>query len=398
MTVGRMKIDVLTLMVAGSFLMTASAIILLAAWSQIRSPALLWWASASFSNGFGVALLIYGIASGGPGFILTAISINALSPAMVWAGARAFNRDRQIPLLLAAGPVLFVAFGAAAIGGASSFPLTLMSMVAWVAYLGAAIFELWRGRKEGLSARWPLIAFMAVHAFIFFAGAVGSLQGEAFDGAIPAFTTMFSAIHFEALIYVIGTAIFMVLLCKQRSEAEHIFAARHDSMTGIVNRGAFLDTAKRILDRHREDAAAVALLMFDLDHFKRINDTFGHSIGDEVIRTFTGTTLRVLRPNDLFGRYGGEEFAIVLPGATVEVAYAIGERIRHNFAAAAVTVDGREVNATVTGGIATAGIEDMSIEALLRRADRNLYRAKHLGRNRIEHDQSASGARVMRIA
>jgi diguanylate cyclase (GGDEF)-like protein len=233
---------------------------------------------------------------------------------------------------------------------------------------------------------------------MFVGGIFDILDGSLTDELVPPLSSWFSLIQFESLVYSIGTAVFMVLLCKQRSENRHIFAARHDTMTGIVNRGAFIEAATRILDRQRADAAAVSLIMFDLDRFKTINDTYGHSVGDEVIRLFTVTAQRVLRPNDILGRYGGEEFAVMLPGATVEVAHAIGERIRYNFARAAVTVDGRPIAATISGGIATAVGDDMSLESLLRRADGNLYRAKRHGRNRIERDHGESAERVVRIA
>ncbi len=91
-------------------------------------------------------------------------------------------------------------------------------------------------------------------------------------------------------------------------------------MTGTANRGAFLEGAQRLLQRAQSDGTSFSLIMFDLDEFKSVNDTFGHDVGDAVIRVFVQTARSMLRPSDLIGRYGGEEFVVALPKATVEAA------------------------------------------------------------------------------
>jgi diguanylate cyclase (GGDEF)-like protein len=122
--------------------------------------------------------------------------------------------------------------------------------------------------------------------------------------------------------------------------------------------------------------------MFDLDHFKAINDRHGHRAGDEILRAFADTVHNSLRPTDLFGRYGGEEFTVALPGATIETAYVIAERVRHAFAERHRFRDGQPLNATVSAGVAEAGA-DTTFEAVIDAADRALYEAKNLGRDRV---------------
>jgi diguanylate cyclase (GGDEF)-like protein len=178
-------------------------------------------------------------------------------------------------------------------------------------------------------------------------------------------------------------------------------AARIDSLTGVANRGAFFTQAGRILRRARDAQAPVTLIVFDLDYFKRINDSYGHAAGDRVLRCFAETAGATLRPADLLGRIGGEEFAAILPGVGMEAAYVIAERVRHAFEVASTSVGHAIVRATVSAGTALASPEG-NVETILEAADRALYRAKANGRNRVERalDQlwTASETNVIRVA
>ena len=180
-----------------------------------------------------------------------------------------------------------------------------------------------------------------------------------------------------------ASAILMALICKERETQEYMRASRNDSLTGIANHGALLESARRLFERCRKEGTPLSLIMFDLDHFKAINDRFGHRTGDDILRAFADTVRGLLRPTDLFGRYGGEEFTVVLPGATLETAQVIAERVRHAFAERHRFLDGSPLNATVSAGVAEAGA-DMTFEDTVDAADRAMYRAKQLGRNRVE--------------
>ena len=122
--------------------------------------------------------------------------------------------------------------------------------------------------------------------------------------------------------------------------------------------------------------------MFDLDHFKSINDRFGHDVGDEALRTFAATASSNMRGDDIVGRLGGEEFAAILPG-NGDTAFMVAERVRLAFEVAGVTISGHDMNATVSIGAAESPAETANITALLTRADQALYRAKTSGRNRV---------------
>jgi diguanylate cyclase (GGDEF)-like protein len=132
------------------------------------------------------------------------------------------------------------------------------------------------------------------------------------------------------------------------------------------------------------DKKAGAVLLIDLDHFKSINDRFGHAIGDRVLQIFAETASSNVKKNDLVGRLGGEEFAAVLYDVDRERALIMAERIRSAFAAEAVEVDGRPVMATVSIGMVFNEDSTFDVSALLAQADQALYHAKERGRNRVE--------------
>ena len=378
-----MQLDATTLIVAGSFVAVLTGLLLVGARTQIAgSPALLWWAAADFASSAGVIIATFQPRLGDLPSQTTGLALLGLSPVLVWAGFRQFNNRLRPLLLLVAGTSVLLATVIAADRGSRS-DTTLVAFAASVLFLGASVAELWRGRRKSLHTRWSLMGFLSVNAAVYAGGIAELVSGKIGDGRAPPPESWFGIIYFEGLVYLIGTAVFMVLLCKERSERHQVLAARRDSLTGIANRGDFLEGAGRLLQRARSDATSFSLIMFDLDQFKSVNDTFGHDVGDAVIRTFAETARSILRPTDLFGRYGGEEFVVALPRATIEAAYVIAERIRHAFAESGIVVDGKPVPTSVSGGVAAATSET-SIDSIMRAADQALYRAKKLGRNRIE--------------
>ena len=157
-----------------------------------------------------------------------------------------------------------------------------------------------------------------------------------------------------------------------------------DSLTGIANRRAFLLDGEELMKRHAWDPCPAAVLVIDLDHFKSINDRFGHAIGDRVLQVFAEAVKGNVRSCDLIGRLGGEEFAALLYNISRDRALVVAERIRESFAAAAVEVDGRPVLATVSIGVVVNQDGPLDVPNLLAQADQALYHAKERGRNRVE--------------
>jgi diguanylate cyclase (GGDEF)-like protein len=138
------------------------------------------------------------------------------------------------------------------------------------------------------------------------------------------------------------------------------------------------------LQRLKRYDGGAALLMLDLDHFKRVNDTWGHAIGDKILRHFTVLAQEHLRGTDLLGRLGGEEFAVLLPGTDLTGAVGLAERLRHHVASSPVSVASEDITYTVSIGVTMINLQDMSPDDALARSDEALYRAKTGGRNRVE--------------
>lgn len=160
--------------------------------------------------------------------------------------------------------------------------------------------------------------------------------------------------------------------------------ANTDSLTGLDSRAHFLDVAGKELARLRRHPAPMALAMLDLDHFKRVNDRYGHEVGDRVLVAFARVCRQNLREIDLMGRLGGEEFAVLLPDTGGAQAREVVERLLGAVAAVELRVDGRPpIHMTASAGLAICGERDTDMDALLNRADAALYEAKRLGRNRL---------------
>ncbi len=162
-------------------------------------------------------------------------------------------------------------------------------------------------------------------------------------------------------------------------------AASHDFLTHVLNRSGFLTQASELLATPQLLRRPVAVLMMDIDHFKKVNDTYGHDGGDQVLVGFARVAQGCLRAGDVLGRLGGEEFAVLLPGCSAADAQVIAQRICDAFAAHTFTLaDGRQLHNTVSIGACCAPRIDIDIAALLSAADSALYRAKQGGRNRVE--------------
>ena len=177
---------------------------------------------------------------------------------------------------------------------------------------------------------------------------------------------------------------------RRELEAQLQKLATTDSLTGILNRARFLALGQRTLEHARQLGRTIAVFMLDIDHFKAINDRYGHLVGDEAIRHVVAQLRAGLRDNDLLGRVGGEEFAIVLPRITRQSARRIAERLRRSVETAPLQRGADTIRITVSIGLAILHDGDQAMEQLLGRADARLYAAKAAGRNRVAAEDDAA--------
>lgn len=178
------------------------------------------------------------------------------------------------------------------------------------------------------------------------------------------------------------TSSFMLMI-NDKFMGEILRLATMDSLTGIYNRAAIEQLILKEIDRSKRYNLPMSLLLLDLDHFKKINDTYGHQVGDHTLQKLVETVSQVLRDHDLFGRFGGEEFTILLPETDLVNGHIVAERIRNIVDKTPIKTGSKSFGLTISIGLATLNHQDDDFAELFRRADMGLYKAKQSGRNRV---------------
>jgi diguanylate cyclase (GGDEF)-like protein len=379
-----------TLLAITAFTSGLAGCLLLLSWLQHRRIfALALWGSAFVIAAIATVLIV--IARGNVADFLWIVIGNAILAAaygLIWSGARSFEGKRLSIALTLAGALIWLA--SCAIGPIYARPearATVMAAIA-IAYALLTVLELWRGRGDGIW-RWPIMLLLLGHA-----AAIPvriPLAGE-WTNPNPFDVDLRTFAIFEAVFVCTCAAYLFGGLVKDRVAARYQRASLIDPLTGVANRRGFLQAGERLMVRARFEPRPAALLLFDLDRFKSINDKFGHPAGDAVLAAFCQLATSLLRPTDLFGRIGGEEFATLLPDTAREDALWLAERLRSAFEATSHTAAERPLIATVSVGVAISDDASFDLSALLDAADRALYRAKALGRNRVELSTSKRAA------
>jgi diguanylate cyclase (GGDEF)-like protein len=381
--VSHVVLDVPTLFAVTLFITVIGGLLLLFAFLQNRNtPALALWGIGYLVGAAGAALLS-GQAAAVPN-VWAVGAANALlctAYGFMWCGARSFEGRRVSLIGLAIGPALWiVAFQF------DSFAQSLQERISLVAAISAsyallAARELWYARDRDLISRWPTLVLVIGHAGFLLAripyaqDLAASVSSGHPHGAVA------TVMAFEALFVAFCLPFLRVAMSKERAELEQRLAAETDPLTGVPNRRAFFDRGNPLLEHFIAERQPAALLLFDLDRFKDINDTAGHQAGDQVLRAFCDLVGTSVRPGDLFGRLGGEEFAYLMANVSVTQALQTAERLRLQFAA--LQFADLAITPTVSVGVAMASEAGRNLSALLALADRALYRAKADGRNRV---------------
>jgi diguanylate cyclase (GGDEF)-like protein len=353
-------------------------------WLQDRSSTWLLWVGAIFVFGGGFLFLFMlegfglrhlGVGLGTGSFIIAAFC--------VWGSARKFE-GREVPLYVLPGMLSAWLLIYLIPGGLNNLVIAaLFQSLASVFIVGGA-WEHWRSRNEPpLSARWWLIGlYAAVGLFLVLRAPFVALLPFPFGGLPTTFEWIAAYILWLDVAAFVLTAI-CIVLTKQRMEFELRAFALADPLTNLLNRRAFaLDVAKTAR-RLQHSGKGYCLVIFDLDHFKSVNDNYGHHFGDQVLRTFADAARAALREGDMLYRIGGEEFCCLMPETSEDEAMRWANVLRIDFRSLTMTHGSASLQVTVSGGISSslkAGADPARVQAS---ADEALYRAKRLGRDRI---------------
>ena len=258
-----------------------------------------------------------------------------------------------------------------------------VAMSAAIAFIGVRCALLVRRHIPGqcrLSCRFTELVFWALAA-VTLARAAGTLLARTPDVMQPDALNAATFLAYAAFIMISTLGVMWMEI--ETLQAELVHAAHYDSLTGMYNRGIFLAECEREVSRCARGGAAFSLAIFDLDRFKQVNDRYGHPAGDQALKAFADVLRSGIRKHDTVGRYGGEEFALLMPQTGKDTAVRVAERIRRALEARGVRVDAGRIEVTVSAGIATYGIDGEDWDTLLSAADTALYEAKNGGRNRV---------------
>lgn len=376
-----MLLDVPTLFTVSTCVTALLGVFLLGLWVQDRSVrALGWWAAAYLIGGFAVALWMLGPKLFPASFDEIAPAMLFVCCGMIWTGARRFHGRPPLYIAALSGAFFWLMVGSLPQFASGSPGRVLLASAIITVYAFMTAAELRRDRRRSMRARLRNIVVPSLHAAVFVAPV---LTIHFVTGMQSGFEhSYFALFALLTLLYVVGTAFIVVVMAKERSELIHKTAAVTDPLTGVFNRRGLLEAAQKLMAAQARKKQQVTVLMFDLDHFKSINDRFGHDGGDEALRVFATTASSNMRATDILGRFGGEEFTAVLPGG-VDSAVAVAERLRVAFEQSGQMIAGQAMNATVSIGAAAGDAREIDLASLMSRADAALYRAKQSGRNRV---------------
>jgi diguanylate cyclase (GGDEF)-like protein len=383
-------LDIGTLFVIATCVTTLLGLFLLFAWMQDRIRALAWWGAAYLIGGCSGAIWCLGESISPPLPASVANVLLFIAVGMIWSAARLFHGRSVRWGAMCLGATVWLAAGALPAFADSAVLRVVVSSLIVASYTFLIAAELWRERRKALIRRWPALFVPILHGGIFLLPMVLASLPLDHGGFRNLSTGWVAVFAIEIVLYVVGAAFIVLVLAKDRTVRIYKTAAATDPLTGLLNRRGFFEAAATLMTANGAAKAPVSVLAFDLDHFKSINDRFGHNMGDTMLGLFAAVARKTMRADDIIGRLGGEEFVAILSGTLADATVA-AERVRVAFETASRLPGGHQIPATVSIGVAS-GSPHTAIEALIDRADAALYCAKANGRNRTETaDEAVAG-------
>ena len=351
---------------------------------RMRTP-LLYWAGANLFALLSALNLL--MRTGQPGLIeiLTAQASQFLIAYLMLMGTRCFAGLKPWPLRYAIALTLIhvgIAASSTLLVPNAALRITASSLIIGTLLVLCAR-TIARGPIREFPARYFFAAACGLHALFVFARVIVVNRSPELAVELTQSTTVPPTMVLEALIFLVTTAISTLMLVNETVTTELRRLADIDHLTATFNRRSFLSLLNKAIGTAERTNAPLSVLVIDLDHFKEINDSYGHRIGDEALAHFATMASACLRNEDILGRIGGEEFAVFLPNAGMTDAHAIAERLRQHLLAEPLPAPNQSIPLTASIGVAQYHPQE-SIESLLQRADKAMYQAKASGRNRVE--------------
>ena len=375
-----MILDTATLRVAFAAMALVLAVLFyFSTYRTTRSPYSAWWCAALLLFLLGATFFLM---NGTPQQAWANPLGNVMlvsGAACVWAGARSLRNLKPSPWLSVALPFLAGVTAAVDNPGSNAWAGGVVFLGSMATLIGLASHELWRLEPGYSRVRIPMaIAAGGVAAFYFCRLLAFLINGQ--DGAI--FVTYFgsAATTMVTMVLLVVVSFSMAGLSTEQQTRALRAVATQDGLTGLLNRGAFLEAAAEELERSKAANGGGSLILADLDHFKAVNDTFGHAAGDLALQAFAEACRGAVRSKDIAGRYGGEEFILLLPGAGAKSAEIVAGEISRRLADQHIPELLRMP--TVSYGISTYNAKTADLDEVIAAADVALYEAKSQGRNR----------------
>jgi diguanylate cyclase (GGDEF)-like protein len=375
-----MSLDISTLYLVATLVGALLGGMLLYFGKQENIAALDWWGYAYLLGATSVALWALAAPLLGETVGLYLDAIGLVACAMIWNAARVFHGRKPHWSGLALGALVWVAAIATLPPDAAALRMTIGAGIVAV-YAGLTASQLGAERRKTMRRRSATIIVPLLHGGVLM---LPILLADLFRPHDGSFSSSIWVMVFavELVLYAVGTVFVIFMLVSERTVRAHKAAASIDPLTGMFNRRGFAEATSRMIEREADAGRPVTVMIFDIDHFKGINDRFGHPAGDEILKLFATIITHTLRITDLSGRIGGEEFAALLPCSMSEALVA-AERVREAFAACGIAVEDEPIATTVSIGVA-GGPAHTELDVLLAAADTALYQAKRSGRNRVQ--------------
>jgi diguanylate cyclase (GGDEF)-like protein len=376
-------VNVATILLCTFIAILSASLTMLVVWMyNRREPAAGYWSVGFAVGAVGIALLVVRARYGSDLFTLISGFCAMTSYGLIWSGFRAFNGKNSLAWM---GPVA----GLLKVCALLAFPSLLHSvdMVVIVSSVPPALFAIAAGVEvlfncegERLPFRTPASIFFITHGLIrLLPLELTQIMPVHFEGGTIA-SVWLKLFLLESFLHAVFATFSCILLVKDRAEFRYRQASEVDSLTGINNRRAFVQSVENHLHGRNRDGF---LAIMDLDHFKSVNDTYGHMAGDAVLTAFTRTVASIVDGKGVFGRFGGEEFALFV-GGDDEAAFARQlEFLREEIAGMRIQFSGYEVGVSVSAGYASTPDAGYNFDNLMSAADCALYTAKAEGRDRI---------------